>query len=204
MDNVQVRSRCTGCGRGLGFDEWSRGLDRCPYCLSVPNRGRAASAAPARAAAPDAYDELLDEVPGDLLDELVAMLEEEVGRRPSMAARATGREAPRTAPGPRPRQAHAPEPAPVTAPEIVVPIQPTAVREVLDDIGIGRSPRELAWAAWGFAAGFTLNVGIAKYAQVSTDAPMTEFLVPMLIGGAVAGVTSAAIGWGLAKVLDRD
>ena len=42
------------------------------------------------------------------------------------------------------------------------------VREVLRDIGVGESERELPWAAWGFAAGFCANVAVAKYAQVSS------------------------------------
>ena len=75
-----------------------------------------------------------------------------------------------------------------------------AVREVLDEIGFGRSPFEYQWAAWGFAAGFTLNVALAKYAQMSTGSSMSEFIGPLLIGGVAAGAACGAIGWGLAKL----
>jgi hypothetical protein len=74
------------------------------------------------------------------------------------------------------------------------------VRGVFDELGVGRSVRERQWAAWGFAAGFAANVALAKYAQMSSSAPMSEFLGPLLIGGGVAGVCCAAIGWGLAKL----
>jgi hypothetical protein len=74
------------------------------------------------------------------------------------------------------------------------------VAGVFAELDIGGTPRERRWAAWGFAAGFALNVGIAKWAQVASGAPLSEFLGPMLVGGAVAGATCAAIGWGLARL----
>ncbi len=78
-----------------------------------------------------------------------------------------------------------------------------ALEEVLEEIGFGRSPRELQWAAWGFAAGFAMNVALAKYAQMTTASSMTEFVAPMLFGGILAGAACAAIGWGLARLRDR-
>ncbi len=70
----------------------------------------------------------------------------------------------------------------------------------LDDLGVGRTAREKHWAAWGFAAGFGANVAIAKCAQMATGAPFTQFIGPLLLGGVVAGVCCAAIGWGAAKL----
>lgn len=32
---------------------------------------------------------------------------------------------------------------------------------------------------------------------------MSQFMAPLLIGGVVAGITCAAIGWGLARLRDR-
>ena len=74
------------------------------------------------------------------------------------------------------------------------------VRICLEELGIGRSQRELSWAAWGFAGGFGANVAIAKYAQMASGATMGEFIGPLLVGGIVAGACCAAIGWGLAKL----
>lgn len=83
------------------------------------------------------------------------------------------------------------------------PIQPNPVREVIAELGIGQSVRERHWAAWGFAAGFAGNILIAKYAQMTTSAPMSQFIGPMLFGGLLAGVACGAIGWGLAKLRER-
>lgn len=77
------------------------------------------------------------------------------------------------------------------------------VHEVLDEIGFGRSAAETHWAAWGFAGGFAVNVALAKYAQMASGGSMAEFLAPMLLGGVVAGLTCAAIGWGLARLRVR-
>ncbi len=71
---------------------------------------------------------------------------------------------------------------------------------VLAELELGRTPRERHWAAWGFAAGFALNAGIAKWAQVASGAPISQFLAPILIGGLFAGATCAVIGWGLARL----
>ncbi len=173
MDQASVRSHCVTCGRRLGFDEWSRGLDRCPYCTSVPNRRRAArKRAPRQRAATAAYTndylQLLDEIPDELIDELAAMVDAEVGRRPHLAAKLTGAQ--------------------------------SGSESITDEIGFGQTSREFHWAAWGFAGGFGLNVVLAKYAQVSANAAMDEFIAPMLLGGLVAGLAGAAIGWGAAKL----
>ena len=47
-----------------------------------------------------------------------------------------------------------------------------------------------------------LNVAIAKVTQMSSGAPMSDFVLPLAIGGIVAGGTAAAIGWGLARLAD--
>jgi hypothetical protein len=174
VDDVSVRARCVSCGRGLGFAEWSRGLDRCPYCTSVRHRRRGpARPVPPRPQPPAVdYDELLDEIPGELVDELVAMLEAEVERRPELAAKMAGTPS-------------------------------NAFKEVADEVGFGRSAREFQWAAWGFVGGFGLNIALAKYAQMTTQAAMGEFLAPMLLGGFAAGFACAAIGWGAAKLGEK-
>ncbi len=74
------------------------------------------------------------------------------------------------------------------------------VREVLRDIGVGENDRELPWAAWAFAIGFTANIAVAKYAQVTSGATMTEFVPAFIVGGIVAGTVCGAIGWGLARL----
>ena len=74
---------------------------------------------------------------------------------------------------------------------------------MLREIGFGKSAREVQWAAWGFAGGFAVNVVLAKYAQMASGASMAAFVIPMLAGGAIAGITCAAIGWGFAKLRDR-
>ncbi|MEO8538610.1 MAG: hypothetical protein ABI577_02640, partial [bacterium] len=107
------------------------------------------------------YERMLDAVPDELIDELVAALEAEAARLPATKS---------------------------------------PVREVFDEIGIGRSARERHWASWGFAGGFAANVAIAKYAQMATGAPFSQFIVPLLIGGVVAGLCCSAIGWGAAKL----
>ncbi|WBL35177.1 hypothetical protein O0235_10290 [Tepidiforma flava] len=78
--------------------------------------------------------------------------------------------------------------------------QASPLAGVLAELELGRTPRERHWAAWGFAAGFALNAGIAKWAQVASGAPISDFLAPILIGGVVAGATCAAIAWGIARL----
>lgn len=79
----------------------------------------------------------------------------------------------------------------------------TAMQDVLREIAGPRSGRDIQWAAWGFAGGFALNVLVAKYAQMTSGGPLTEFLVPMLFGGVLAGAACGAIGWGVSRLRDR-
>ncbi len=81
--------------------------------------------------------------------------------------------------------------------------QSDSMRGVLQDIGFGQSSSELPWAAWGFAAGFTLNVVVAKYAQMTSGASMGEFMPAFVVGGIIAGAACAGIGWGIAKLRER-
>lgn len=174
MPDTFVRTRCVACDKILTFDDFSLGGIRCRQCLKIVKRKPGARYVPGpRREAPagrvdaygdafEEYERMLDSVPDELIDELVAALEAEAARMP------------------------APERNPV--------------REVLEDIGLGRTTREKQWAAWGFAAGFAANVAIAKYAQMATGAPFSQFVGPLLIGGVVAGLCCSAIGWGVAKL----
>lgn len=176
FEETVSRTRCAGCGKGLGFDDWSSGSSRCASCARAPaGSGPAATfvrtqspaaARPAAAPSAEAYERLLESVPDELIDELVAALEAEAARTPRTDT-------------------------------------PNPVQEMLQEIGFGRSAREMQWAAWGFALGFAANVAMAKYAQMASGASMATFVVPMLAGGAIAGATCAAIGWGFAKLRDR-
>jgi hypothetical protein len=171
MPDTFFRTRCASCSRPLGFDDWSAGASQCQHCL----RGRASRAAPhparseldhaALAARANAYERMLDDLPDELIDELVAALEAEAARLPQP--------------------------------------QPNPVREVIAELGIGQSVRERHWAAWGFAAGFAANILIAKYAQMTTASPMSQFIGPMLLGGVLAGAACGAIGWGLARLREK-
>ena len=171
MPDTFVRTRCANCGNVLRFDDFSAGGDRCLTCAR--NAPRAEMVRGPRVRRPNArtiqereeieYERMLDSLPDELIDELVAALEAEASKLP---------------------------PSPTASP----------VRGVLDELGIGRSALERQWAAWGFAAGFAANVAIAKYAQMATGAPMGQFIGPLIIGGVVAGLCCAAIGWGLAKL----
>jgi hypothetical protein len=184
-DPTGVRPRCNGCGKGLGFDEWSSGIDSCAACRrdrfqatpaatfvrgpATPRRGQPGVVTRKRRAHNlTAHEELLDDIPQELVDELVAMLEAEAARRPAAGDGAAA-----------------------------------ALHGVLEDVGFGKSPLEFQWAAWGFATGFSANVAMAKYAQMSTGSAMGQFLMPMLFGGLVAGTACAVIGWGLAKLRER-
>lgn len=192
MDDTLARARCAECGGGLGFEEWSRGVKTCAGCRRTAGASPAAVYVPGPrapiprptrpgiepreavrrrnpAGTPGAdYERLLDEVPDDLIDEIVAALEVEARRleseQPGVASQLT---------------------------------------EVLQEIGFGRSPREFQLAAWGFAIGFGANVVLAKYAQMQTSSPMSQFIGPLLVGGLVAGAACAAIGWGFAKLRER-
>ena len=171
MPDTFVRTRCGACGKVLSFEDFSAGGSTCLACAGRRRPSQEFVAGPrihrknARnlpAHRQDSYEEFLDSVPEELIDELVAALEAEAARLPGLSA------------GP--------------------------VRGVLDEIGIGRSPRERAWAAWGFAGGFGANVALAKYVQMTSGASMGEFVGPLLVGGVLAGLCCAAIGWGLAKL----
>jgi len=169
MPDTFVRTRCNTCEKVLTFDDWSGGGKKCQAC----ERSAAPSVTPQYVRGPrrttghpepveEDYDRLLDAIPDELIDELVAALEAEAARLPAKQA------------GP--------------------------VQEVFDEIGYGRSPKERQWAAWGFAAGFAANVLVAKYAQMASNAPMGQFVGPLMVGGLVAGLACAAIGWGLARL----
>lgn len=174
MPDTFVRTRCSSCLKVLSFDDFSGGGDRCRGCAGRPARPATELVRGPRIRRTNArnldrkvedeedYERLLDSVPDELIDELVAALEAEAAKLP-------------------PSPAH-------------------PVRGVFDELGLGHSVREKQWAAWGFAGGFTANVALAKYAQMASAAPMSEFMGPLLIGGVVAGLCCAAIGWGLAKL----
>jgi hypothetical protein len=169
MPDTFVRTRCSNCQKVMSFEDFSAGGPRCISCSKgIVKRNRPPGFVPGPPPAvrsprseEEAYERMLDGLPDELIDELVAALEAEAAR---------------------------------------APVASNPVREVLSEIGIGRSQRERVWAAWGFAAGFAGNVLIAKYAQMSANSPLSQFIGPMLIGGAVAGACCAAIGWGLAKL----
>lgn len=172
MPDTFVRTRCASCEKVMTFDDFATGGPRCVACSRIVRRQprdqfvagprRRQPAPAANFSEEDDYERMLDSMPDELVDELVAALEAEAAKLPPAAK------------GP--------------------------VREVFDEIGIGRSARERHWAAWGFAGGFAVNVALAKYAQMATGASLSEFLGPLLIGGVVAGVCCSAIGWGVAKL----
>jgi hypothetical protein len=116
---------------------------------------------------------MVDEIPDELLDELLAALEAEAGTRKSSGAPAAASR------------------------------EDTLLQGVLDEMGIGQGSNELPWTLWGFAAGFALNVCLAKYAQMASGGSMSQFLGPMLFGGVLAGLTCGAIGWGIARLRER-
>lgn len=166
------RARCGDCGRALLFDDWRKGADRCRDCLGRERRAPA-TAAPlvARPVAADfrRNERMLDEIPEELIEELVAALEAEAAK---------------------------------LGPRATTPASP--LREVLNEMGVGSSPHEVGWTAWGFAIGFGANIALAKYAQMSSGASFASFAVPLFVGGMVAGMACAAIGWGLARLRDKE
>ena len=177
-------TRCSSCGAGVPFEDWSRGKRRCDSCTNEPQfrepaatfvRGPSAQTAAngayaARTARGDmaasyaTNERILDDLPDSLLDEILAALEQEV----------PASEAPRT-----------------------------GVLDIISEIGIGTSAREWQYALWGFAAGFTGNVALAKYAQMSSGAAMADFVGPIVFGGVVAGGAGALIGWAISKLRER-
>jgi hypothetical protein len=177
VEETLSRTRCRTCGRALSFDEWTSNGGHCDACAPViGGYGPAATyvRGPARQAP---RRELADESAAyeRLLDELPdELVDELVAALEAEAERLAQEQA-----------------------------QPTLVRGVIEELGLGRSPREGQWAAWGFAGGFAANVMLAKYAQMESSAAMSQFIAPMLIGGVIAGLACAAIGWGAAKLKDR-
>ncbi len=169
MPDTFVRTRCGQCEKILSFEDFAHGGSRCAGCVTRAGAGQQFVRGPQREAVIGGhptdeaeYERLLDSIPEELVDELVAVLEAEAVRRASS------------------------------------PMSPVA--EVFEELGIGRSARDLSWAAWGFALGFGANVALAKYAQMASGAPMREFIAPLLVGGLLAGVCCAAIAWGLSKL----
>ena len=179
-----ARPRCAECGKGLSFEDWSDGVRTCPRCLAswgpAGPSGPAATYVPGprpRASAPPLRRTVADEAAE--YERLLAELPDELVDEIVAALEA--------------------EAAKMAAPTTPV----SAIQDVLEDIGFGQSPREWQWALWGFAAGFSANVAVAKYAQMQAGASMASFLMPMLVGGIVAGAACAAIGWGLARLRDQ-
>lgn len=98
MAETQVRSRCLLCGGGLAFGEWSDGGGVCQRCAE--GRGAAGPAAAftrssgpsAHAAAAQeyaAYGRMLDDLPDELVEELIAALEAEAASMQAAAAPAS-------------------------------------------------------------------------------------------------------------------
>lgn len=174
MPETVARTRCASCGNGLPYEAWSRGRATCAACSS---RHEAPAAVYVRGPKPAGAQRQAatgaDAAAYErLLDEMPdELVDELVAALEAELARVERKETPKT-----------------------------AVHEVLEDLGFNRSQGEFQWAAWGFAAGFAANVGLAKYAQMASGGSMAEFVAPMLIGGLVAGATCAAIAWGLAKL----
>jgi len=187
MDETLARARCLDCGKGLSFADWSDGVRMCASCAAssrmagpaatyVPGP-RPSSAAPRPAEPAPLRRRVVDEAAE--YERLLAELPDELVDEIVAALEA--------------------EAAKMAAP--TTPI--TAIQDVLEDIGFGQSPREWQWALWGFAGGFSANVLVAKYAQMQAGASMASFMMPMLVGGLVAGAACAAIGWGLARLRDQ-
>lgn len=80
MDEALSRARCTVCSRGLTFEEWTLGRQRCSTCRA---RARSLSPLSDSESAPIDYTQLLDEVSDDLLQEVLALLDEEQKQRAS-------------------------------------------------------------------------------------------------------------------------
>ncbi len=173
-DSVAVRARCQSCGRGLPFEEWQRGTTTCRACATASRY--APQAAPAERIPLSSDYRAYNQMVDEVPDELLDEL---------LAALETEAEARRLNPPVHPTQADG------------------LLKGMLSELSEERAPSEIPWAIWGFAGGFALNVAIAKYAQVSTGASMTDFLAPMFFGGIVAGLTCAAIGWGVARLREH-
>lgn len=173
MPDTFVRTRCSSCLKVLSFDDFAGGGSQCRACKkSAPATEfvRGPRIRRPNARTLERMERQEAQAYEDLLDELPDELIDEL-------VAALEAEAANLPPSP----AH-------------------PVRGVLDELGVGRSARERQWAAWGFAGGFAGNIALAKYSQMASAASMSEFIGPMLIGGMVAGLCCAAIGWGLAKL----
>ena len=178
MAETATRTRCASCGKGLPYEAWSRGATRCDTCARAPRLDGPAATyvrGPVPSRAPAGSRPVRSESADyeRILDEMPDELIDELVA--ALEAEVGRIEAEKSAPR-------------------------SVVEDVLQDIGFNRSPREWQWAAWGFSAGFGANVLLAKYAQMASGGTMSEFAGPLLLGGLVAGLTCATIGWGLAKL----
>ena len=170
MPDTFVRTRCSSCEKVMTFEDFSAGGSRCLGCSRIVRRKPAPQYVRGPRQRPVAGYEPDVESYERMLDSVPDELIDEL-------VSALEAEAAKLPQAPR-----------------------SAVREVLDEIGVGQTVRGRQWAAWGFAAGFAGNVAIAKYAQMATSAPFSQFVGPMLLGGVVAGVCCSAIGWGVARL----
>lgn len=94
MPDTFVRTRCVACDKVLSFDDFSLGGSRCRACLKIvkrkpagqfvrgPRPAPALSGSVAAESELDEYERMLDSVPDELIDELVAALEAEAARLP--------------------------------------------------------------------------------------------------------------------------
>ena len=90
MADTFVRTRCCPGANALGFDDWPGGPPACSPCAPNVRRRRNAShyvagpmapRYPAAARADLDYGQMLDDIPEELVNELVAALEAEAARR---------------------------------------------------------------------------------------------------------------------------
>ena len=96
MPDTFVRTRCGNCQKILNFEDFSAGGSRCLACSRGPSstefvrgpRIRRTNARNLRAPRQEeqAYEELLDGLPDELIDELVAALEAEAAKLPASPA----------------------------------------------------------------------------------------------------------------------
>jgi hypothetical protein len=170
-------TRCGNCGDPMPFDEWARGKRRCDECANEALMAQRPAATFVRGpgTSPRTQAAASHAQQERLVDDLPDSLFDEI-------IAALERESAGT--------------------PLIAPPKPL-LQDIISDIGIGTSPREWQYALWGFAAGFAGNVALAKYAQMSSGAPMSDFIGPLLFGGVVAGGAAALIGWAVAKLRER-
>ena len=181
VDASPTTARCEVCANGLDFESWAAGTTTCRRCATAgpridyvvgPELDRVVGPGPPESAP----------VPAPALDEENAWLSElppemfdeiadELLRKEREPAGRAAEEAPRS-----------------------------GIQQLLSEMDLSSSARATRWAAWGFAGGFAGNAAVAKYAQMTTEASMSDFVAPMVIGGLVAGATAAVIAWGAAKL----